>query len=88
MVTEPPHGLRLPAHPQEPTLVEAVDLHRGDGDLPVQSGVVGEVDPLASSLAEESPDLVPTAGKGDGEFNRYRWWWRGRIAGNGRGAVL
>src|SRR5262249_8257289 len=64
MITESPHGARLPLHAAAPGLVEPLGLDDRDGDVAFEAGIVGEVDALLGSLAEEPSHLVAAGGQG------------------------
>lgn len=74
------HGLRLPAHPLPPHLVEPGSLDEGERHVPVQQAVVGEIDPLLSALAEKSLHLIAAIAKGSGGYSRRRWRGSRRLA--------
>ena len=46
--------------------VEALGFDEGEGHVPVEEGVVGQVDYLLAALAEEAFDLVASVGEGGG----------------------
>ena len=77
VVAQPTHRLGLAADALQAGLVQPFGLDHGDRHVPVQAGVVGEVDALAAALAQETLDLVTPAGEGGGE----------RGGGRGRGRV-
>jgi hypothetical protein len=49
-------SLRFPSHPHW-------GLEESEGDVAVEPGVVGEVDPLLAALAQEPLHLVPAIGE-------------------------
>ena len=78
MVAKASHRLRLVADPGEALLVQPLGLDDGDGNVPVQPFVVGEVDALAAALAQEALHLVAAAGEGGGESDGGRGRRRSR----------
>ena len=48
--TQPAHGLGLPVDPGHAYFVQALGLDEGEGHLPVQHGVLGQVDLLLASF--------------------------------------
>ncbi len=50
---ESTHGLRLAGDARAGDLVQALSLDQGEGYLPVQKGVVGQVDLFLPTLAQE-----------------------------------
>jgi hypothetical protein len=63
MIAESGHGLRLAQHADPSRLVQALRLDYGQGDVPIEARVMGEVDALLGTLAEGLPDLVALGGK-------------------------
>ena len=49
--------------------VQTVGLNQGEGNVPVQLGVLGKVDQLLDALAQKLLDLVTAIGEG-GELGR------------------
>jgi hypothetical protein len=63
-------------------------LYQGEGDVPIQRNVVGEVDPLLAALAEEPLDLVAAAGEGCGLGGRRRLGGFGHLFGQGVSTLM
>jgi hypothetical protein len=69
VVAQTPHRLRFALHTRKPGFVQAFGLDDGDCYVPVQLGVVRQVNLLAPAFAQKAFDQVATAGK--------RCWKRG-----------
>jgi hypothetical protein len=76
VVAEPAHGAGFPCDAHTGGFVYLFRLYQGEGDVPVQCGVVGEVDPLLAALAEEPLDMVSAVGEGRWLGGRRRCWRR------------
>jgi hypothetical protein len=72
VVAEPAHGLSLALDAEEALVVEPIGLDQGEGHLPVELRVVGQVDALLAALAEEALDLVAAVAEGGGRCLRGR----------------
>ncbi len=59
---ETPHRLSLTLDSLAGGVVEALGLDQGEGDIAVELGVVGQVDALLATLAQEALDLVAAGG--------------------------
>ena len=59
------HSLGFPLYTLAGGIVQALGLDQGKGHLPVQEGVLGQVDLLFATLAQETFDLIAAIGKGD-----------------------
>src|SRR5437867_2686780 len=58
MVAEAAHGLGLAGDAELALGVEALGLDKGEGDLAVQFGVMGEIDPFLAALAQQALHLI------------------------------
>ena len=75
MVAQPPHCLRLAAHPREAVRVQAFGLDQRKRDVAVELRIMRQINPLAATLAEEPADGIAIRGE------RRRKTWRGRRSG-------
>ncbi len=66
MGAEPSHGLGLSGDALAAHVVQALGLDEGEGDVAVQEGVVGQVDPLLAALAQEPLHLIAAVREGGG----------------------
>ena len=66
MGAQPSHSLGLPSDTGASCLVQALGLDEGEGDFSVEEGVVGQVDLLLATLAQEALYLVAATGEGVG----------------------
>ena len=73
MVAQAAHGLGLSRDADAGGRVQALCLDDGKGDVAVENGVVGLVDTLLATLANEVLDLVAAVGEGRGCSGRCRW---------------
>ncbi len=62
------HGLGLPVDTGHPYDVQTLGLYQGEGYVPVQQVVVGQVHHLLAALAQEPLHLVPPIGEGGGRL--------------------
>ena len=60
------HGLSLAGDASAGDLVQALGLDQGEGYFPIQQGVLGQVDFLLATLAQEAFYLVAAVGEGGG----------------------
>jgi len=63
---ETTHSLGFAGDAAPGGIIECLGLDQSKGHVAVEEGVVGEVDLLLASLAQEALDLVATIGKGGG----------------------
>src|SRR3990170_1181043 len=70
MVAEAAHGLGLASDALSRSFVEAFGLDEGEGDVAVEEAVVGEVDLLLATFAQEAAYGVAAVGEGGGENRR------------------
>ena len=66
VVAETPHCLGFAGNALSGIIVQLLGLYKGEGDIPIQYGIMGQVDLLLAALAEEAFDLVAAIGKGGG----------------------
>ena len=67
---ETAHCLSFPGDPGAGDLVQTLGLDQGEGHLPVQQGVLSQVDPLLAALSQEPLDLIAAFGEGRRLFKR------------------
>ncbi len=78
VVPKSPHGLGLSGNADTGGRVQPLGLDDGQGYVSVEDGVVGPVDALLTSLAEEVLDLIAAVGEGGGLRGVYD---RGALSG-------
>ena len=66
MGAEAAHGLGLAGDARPGSLIKTLGLDEGEGHLPVQQGVLGQVDLLLAALPQETLNLVAAVGEGGG----------------------
>ena len=77
VVAQAAHRLGFAADAGQAGGVQALGLDQGKGHVAVEAGVVGQVDPLPTALAQEALDLVAPGGEGGGDSGsgrRRRGW--------------
>jgi hypothetical protein len=73
VIAQAAHGLGFTADTSEAGRAEALSLDESKGYVPVEAGVVGQVDALPAALTEETLDLVAAGDKGRGDGRGGYW---------------
>jgi hypothetical protein len=72
MFAQPSHGLGFKLDACQCGLIQLLGLDQGEGYVPVQDGIVGQIDFLLAALSQELLDLIAAARKGVGVGSRNR----------------
>ena len=64
VVAKTSHGLGFTFDARSSFFVQLLGLYQGEGNIPIKYGIMGQVDLLLTTFAEEFLDLVAAAGKG------------------------
>ena len=67
MVPQATHGLGLAADACPGLLVQTLALDEGEGHVPVQACIVGQVDPLLAAFTQEAHHLIAASREGGWE---------------------